>query len=286
MNMETPIEQFYEPLIPILKELNRKLTKDLVVRGSRPMLIPTNTGVADPDKKLTKASFYDPRFPHMEPVGTIKYSDGAYVVSSRLIENEKYRAHSNEYHTRKSKSDKNTVKTALSFITPFGFGEVMENNYPALRSLIHEWRYELASKCRVAYIGAADAELFEEVGNMLNNGVVFNTNLFKDMAAKYPIYLECTKRVKAEVHPYHVYFLADGRVAVSTLPDLDKADDHTVGKHAQTTVYNSSDEVPEGLTSKCALLKVMGGPHPKIPAVGVGTTPQEFYLMDIVGEAQ
>lgn len=284
MKLETTIDSFHDGLIPVLKELNRKFNHNLVVRGSREYLVPANEG--EPNKFFTRADFYDARFPQMDIAGYVKYEieQSAYVVYSPQIQNDKYRRGSKKYNTRSSKKADAAVKYVLSHIKPFEFSEVMKNNVSAIQNVAHDWSMEHYKGARIDELGySAREDVYEEVKHLMDMGVVFKTELFRKIQGKYNTYITHMERQKATIMFHHMYFLDDGRVAVTSAigsaPGNHYAND--VMEH-KTTIYNKSEDVPESLMSNCALLKVMGGDSPKIPGVGVGTTPQEFYFMEVV----
>lgn len=233
------------------------------------------------------AQIKDPRFPHMDAVAAVRilHNNGKlwYKITSRLIENSRFRKGSPDYHTKKTSEWEKAAKILIDVAKPYEFSDAMKYNLHELNSSQNAWREELGRKARnhIGYGSHLDFhEVMREIKNLLDNGVPLVTQTFRKIATdSYPHYEEYIRRRDAKFDCFHVYLLDDGRVAVSYKKEDSnwKQDD---GPPISTTIYLSSEAIPEPVLGKYALLKMLGDKDKFIPEVGVRVSPREFYVID------
>lgn len=236
--------------------------------------------------------FYDDRFPEMPQTKTrmmvgyveVVRDDGdviQYCVRSRLVNNERYRASTQDYHTKVTKSIDKALKLMIDFIRPYGLPEVMEESVHKFTSQIEEW----ISKSRRDYskISVEDRnDLVTELMHLKTLGVQFKTNTFRELSEKVEeTTREYKRRTNMKVRGYHVVFTSNiiyvtsgvvtGSGYSTSLTDIDKT--------AKT--YHCETDLPENILSKISFLKMVDK-NQALDEVGVRVNDYEFYIFEEV----
>lgn len=286
MQFKTPINQFVPEIQEVLKEFARKShAVNLIVEGKLPVMKAAPFG-SSPDEggNFRKAIFIDPRFPNkddaMDRVGAIdrlSTSNGHhFVIESRLIENEKFRRGSSDYHTKATKNISKAVKIMVEHVRPFSYHEIFNFSNSLKRDLIGSWRgenYNTGERGWVVY----SQDAYDEVKHLRDLGVQFKTETFRKLAENLEAREEHTRRSKQQVEAYHVYVEEQsGRVAV-TKQTMGPHDD-VIGVHA-TLLYDSLEKLPEELLGSVSLLKILGQGEKMLHGVGSRVSDNQFIVM-------
>ena len=286
MQFKTPINQFVPELQEVLKEFARKShAVNLIVEGKLPVMKAAPFG-SDPDESgnFRKAIFIDPRFPNnndaSDRVGAIdrQYTaDGhQFVIESRLIENEKFRRNSSDYHTKATKNIAKAVKIMVEHVKPFTYHEIFNFSNSLKRDLVGSWRgehYNTGERGWVVYSNDA----YAEIKHLRDLGVQFKTDTFRRLAENLEAREEHTRRNRQQVEAYHVYVdEQSGRVAV-TKQTMGPHDD-VIGVHA-TLLYDSLEKLPEELLGSVSLLKILGEGEKMLMGVGARVSANQFIVM-------
>ena len=107
------------------------------------------------------------------------------------IQNQKYGAWNNDYHTISSINAKKAIKAAMEFIKPFSYVEIVEESLPKVERAHGAWVSENSS---VSYAFNLNHEqTYAEIKNLASQGVVFATEAFKKAVAKLAEYEKMCK---------------------------------------------------------------------------------------------
>ena len=264
MQFHTPIEKFHYALQPLLREFARKShALNLIVLGS---LHQRNIETLD-TIDYRKVNFYDPRFVkdgrsgewEHEPVGTLQLSpepDGYhFIVSSRLIQNEKYKKHSSDYYTKTSKNITKVIKTLLESVRPYTYTEIYRFHEKRMRDVVGSWRSEHYRTVNSTFGPFGSRTIvYEEVKYLRGLGVQFKTKEFQEMASTgVEAYEEYMRREKQPLTKYHV-FLEPNRVSVTACEEGEHGFDK-VPKHLY--VCDSIDKLGDDVLAEVSLLKML-----------------------------
>ena len=245
--------------------------------------------------KSNAVYFYDDRYPEMPQTKTkkmvgyvamVKDSDSMqFHVRSRLINNERYRVGSQEYHTKVTKSFDKALKLMIDFIRPYGLPEVMSESVHKFTSQVEEW----VSKARRNYNDISvdnRNDLVTELLHLKTLGVQFKTDTFRDLSNKVEeTTREYKRRTDMKIRGYHVVFTSNiiyitsgivtGSGYSTSLTDIDKT--------AQT--YHSETDIPENILSKISFLKMVEK-NEALDEVGIRVNDYEFYIFEEVDNSK
>jgi hypothetical protein len=218
--------------------------------------------------------FEDSRFPSkntkvLNIVGTLrdagfdKKDKQQYEVRSRLIKNEKYNQQNDDYNSRTTNDPKKVGKFLKDYFKPFTPMEVAGLTSRKFEHRHDEWRDEFRYKLQeMRHIDSND--LFEEVQHLRALGVEFHTERFKRIVSEgIPIFHEHMRRKDDPRKTIHVYFNTDDSV-------------QTTNGQA-TTLYQSSDEMPENMRQQVAMLRMVEA-DTFIPEVGMKMSVNTYWI--------
>lgn len=217
--------------------------------------------------------FFDSRFVSDEdkPVFELRYApsytrgkDYEYVVESKRIHNAKFSAYNSDYHTRATVDPKKAVRIALEVAKPFSWYELgLRTKKDANRQ--HEmWMSEGSHVAMELNIGHKD--IYEELNNLVKQGVSFTTPAFKKAIEALDVYREWYK--KQQKSPLLNCVVEDaGKFYLVKDPKT------------PPVVYEDFDLMPEAYRNKVSLLRIMGDRH-FIPEVGYKADIRTYWLYD------
>ena len=221
----------------------------------------------------SQVRFVDSRFPggwradkslavlHME--GFDKNSKPIIKMTSKRINNEKYSHHNADYHTRVSSDPKKMLKWRKEYIKPYTPLEVAERTRDRVFSAHDMWQTQ-ASDAMTGFSYVREAELYDEIEQLLSVGVQFRTKKFRELAEQgLPAYREKQARSKAAKPETHVIFNPDESVVVTD-------------KEGATT-YDSFDMVPQAIQQQVSLLRMMEADQ-YLPEVGIRFDTNVFWV--------
>lgn len=253
-----------------LSEPVRLLLDDLTLKHNKLQYCLTVSAVQDsrnPD--FWDLVFHDPRFSNDEakPVGAVSWSWGSrndkeYRTKSRLIQNERFGSwNRDEFHSKRTKDVKKTIKNILEFVKPYDWHElVTEERNQALRAA-SKWRDE---NDKIQYSFRPNAkEVVEEIRHLLNLNVPFKTEAFKNMINKLPEWEEHERRMSIPNKFDSVMFHKDKVVFIT--------------HDGQQSELPSVDALPEKHRNAIALLKIVGDEQ-HIPEVGYKGKHQKYFV--------
>jgi hypothetical protein len=187
-----------------------------------------------------------------------------YVLRSRLIKNEKYSEHNDDYHSRETTDLKKLSKFLRDYVKPYSPLEVskMGNN---VSDDLYRWRGEARRSFSEVVGQVSESDVAEEVAYLKSVGVAFRSDKFRDIAAHgLELYDELKRRENEDVKSVHVYINPDESVNVTV------ADDKTYS-------YETLGGVPEAVRQQVALL-MMVDMKQYVPEVGKRTAEKMFWV--------
>lgn len=192
------------------------------------------------------------------------------TLYSRMIKNEKYSEHNEDYFTKSTFDVKKMANYLRQYVKPYAPEEIMERipkpNYE------HEQWMEAPRNEFFHFARLIRPEvLANELMYLQSMGVQFKTNEFREVATKgIELYDEANRRSEAKLRMVSVFIQPDGSVLV-TWPDCDDIPTGSI-------TYETMDSAPEIIQQKTAMLKICEQ-GTFVPELGRMTTPEKYWLM-------
>lgn len=257
------------------EEMKPKLQKDLLgfldTFTLKHATIPEQFKVSFKQFKPHRQDFYsidlhDVRYPDRDPVGRVCLDFGRldnefdFEVQSRLIRNAKYSQWSREHHTVRTKDVKKAIKSALTYIKPWGYEELMMQTKDAVERVHRKWVEE---KQNSTYNMRPNHDaMYLELKNLIAQGVIFVTPEFKTAVEILPEYEEYRHRQHKKVNMTCIMFTL-GKTVVSD------------GK--TTNEFASEDLLNEYHKSRIGLLKLIDNAQ-LMPEIGYKVDANTFWI--------
>ncbi len=165
-----------------------------------------------------------------------------YVVESKRITNDKYAAHSEGYHVKKTKAFPNAVKNALQYLKPVMFDELLSEKLDAAHHAINNIRYPAEDKLHSA--GSVGREnVLAEIRNMIRTG-------YQPVTEKFLASMNLLAAEDAELQRVANY--KPRKCFVWAKPDRVE---YQIEGNERVIVY-SIDNVPEEIRNEVAVLQI------------------------------
>ena len=263
LNITTPQE-----INPIFTQLLADFRRIQVSR------FPVNVLSRNPDGSLLV--FEDSRFPTkttkvhaivgtLRDAGTDKKGKQLYEIRSRLINNEKYASHNDDYYSKTTNDPKKIAKYMKDYFKPFTPTEVAQRSLSRFESHHETWKDELRWKLR-DIINPSAEELLNEVIHLHMMGVEFKSDRFKKIITDgVPMYEEQKRRQAVKIHgnACNVFVNPDESVQV-TNKDVSE-------------LYQSMLEAPEHIQQQVAMLRLVET-DTYIPEVGMKLGENTYWI--------
>jgi hypothetical protein len=218
--------------------------------------------------------FEDSRFPTTTTkvqriVGTLrdcgldKKGKQLYEVRSRLINNEKYASHNDDYYSRTTNDPKKVSKFLKDYFKPFTPNEIAGLTSSKFNSHDDNWRDEFRWKLRETTT-IEPSELFAEVQHLVSLGVEFQSDKFKRIVADgMPMFEEHMRRKNESRKATHVFI------------NPDESAQATYG--VITNTYQSMSDMPENMQQQVAMLRIVDV-DTFIPEVGMKMSTNTYWI--------
>jgi hypothetical protein len=226
-------------------------------------------------------AFVDGRFPVPSTVGlndrnslgSVYLTDNdVWVVSSRLIQNEKYSLHNTDYRTKKSKDLRKIFKYMKEYLKPYSALEIANRSMREAKSAYDDYKQEKVWKVRDYALNQQN--FYEELLHMQTVGYVPKTEgLRKALTEGLPVMQEAKEIEKKDFTKLHVYLAPDGMVTVSVLAKY-------VNMEMGTTTFESLESAPTLIQQHVGMLKMMDK-DTHVPNVGYKSSDTEFWIEGI-----
>ena len=190
-------------------------------------------------------------------------AEWVYAVKSPLIRNERYSAHNNDYHVKRSKDFRKAKATALDYIKPVQIDEIMGESKYSLQKAKEAINYKAMREVNKA-MEIDWKSIHAEVLNMMNAGYVPTTQKF-NVAVDF-MRENGTELVRlADYNPIKCFVWAK--------PDhvTYKIDD------GEPRVARTLEEIPEEIRDKLSVLQI-ANKHEAIVDVGIRVDDTKFWV--------
>lgn len=215
-----------------------------------------------------KFIFRDPRFPENDPAGTLRWDYGSgvnsyeFVVRSNRISNAKFSAWNREdHHSVRTKDPRKALKAIMQYVVPYRYAEVAALSIRGAKDKHERWVEETSSVGRM--FDLSRDKLFEELENLLAQGVKFKTEAFTKAVGAMDMYKEYLERRNRKMPMICVMRINDKVVLVK--------DDFN------ESVFDNDEQLPESTRSKLGLLKLVDEDK-FIPEVGYRVDSNIFWI--------
>lgn len=193
-----------------------------------------------------------------------------YKLTSRLIQNEKYAAHNDDYFTRSTTDPKKLFKYMREYVKPYTALEIATRTRINAKEHHERWADEAWHEFRRVAGGIGSADIAREVMYLKSIGVKFHTEKFRKVAEEgVELFAESARRQAKPFSDVHVFFNPDESVMVSSLSDG--------AMDLGTSTYYTFEEAPPAIQQQVAMLRLME-PNTFIPEVGMRVTDREFWV--------
>jgi len=186
-----------------------------------------------------------------------------YVITSRLITNEKFSSHSEGYRQKKSIKAAPIAGLLKTSARPYSPQEIETFSGHDIRDERLAWVEEPYNTTRaLARIDPRD--VIKEVTTLASMGVEFTTESFRKLVAEgLALQDEVRRRKDMEVVDVHVFIQPDNSVVMTqeTRP-------WPIGQGGDSTIYSSLEAAPESVQAAVALLRITAQPGKYIPETG------------------
>jgi len=227
-------------------------------------------------------TFIDSRFPVPASVGLNDRNslgsvyrnseDDVWVVSSRLIQNEKYSIHNTDYRTKKSKDLRKIFKYMKEYLKPYSAQEIAHRSMREAKNAYDG--YKSKKMWQVRDYALNQQNFYEELLHMQTVGYVPKTEgLRKALTEGLPVMQEAKELDSKDFTKLHVYIAPDETVTVSVLAKY-------VNMEMGTTTFESLAVAPTLIQQHVGMLKMMDK-DTHVPNVGYKSSDSEFWIEGI-----
>jgi len=187
-----------------------------------------------------------------------------FILHSRLIENEKYSEHNDDYHSRETTDIKKMAKFLRDYVKPYSPQEISEMG-GNISSDYYDWQQEAAQQFRRVAGQVTTVDIAEEIAYLKSVGVQFRSDKFREIATTgLELFDEMKRRKESGIVHAHVYIHPDDSVSVTV----------TEGR---TYAFETLDSVPEVVRQQVAML-MMVDMNQYVPEVGKRTKDKMFWV--------
>lgn len=216
--------------------------------------------------------FHDPRFADDEStacVGIVEWaygsrSDKEYKITSRKIQNDRYGHWGNEHSSRRTKDMKKAVKIAIEAMQPYEYHEVSAKGRRDAERAQERWANEDSKAIYPLRIGYD--VVYEELKYLVEMGVQFKTEAFKNAAAGLADYEEMQRKASIKPKFDTVMFRNDKIVLI---PD---------GRALEPQELSDVDALPESTRNGIALLKLVEKDK-LLPEIGYRAGENTYFIL-------
>lgn len=220
--------------------------------------------------QANKLHFFDPAFLDKDPIGTVRIDrtyEGVWIHVFSPFCNKVRSDIENGMRSDKTKDIKKAIKTAIKNFQPYDAFRLAQLTRIKAIYAIDSWMGDVATFSHVL----RSSEHIEELQHLVDSGVTFKTDLYKQAVQELPKAAEYLRRGK--VRGAEKVFLVEVRGSLVFGFGGDS-------KGAKTYSYSSVDELPEIVRQKYVLLKMVSD-ETHLPDVGYRDTGNIFWLFGI-----
>jgi hypothetical protein len=204
---------------------------------------------------------FDTNYPGKKCIGTIEYYRGDFIIWSRHIKNKKYRENSSDYQRKRTNNIHKALDIMLEYITPYKPTEFLKDAGSECWNNLRQWRDTLSRDTR-ALFSIPDSVMYQEIKRLMNMGVEFSSQEFRDVANRgVAAYEELARRRNANYKLYYIVFNVRGEATYfesETMPgNTFHMSANASGLAEHTYTVPSEEFLPENIIGEYSLLKMM-----------------------------
>jgi hypothetical protein len=206
---------------------------------------------------------------YIEQGGKNDHGKMTYKITSRLVENEKFRSHSHDHRVRKCVSIPVFLKHMKKYLLPFSPEEMVEFSRRDASRSFSQWVSEARNKWDKVVLPINGRAILEEVQKLKAMGIKPQTKAFEDVYATgvdaYSEYQRRDNRLFANMS--NVFINPDETVTVTRLED----------SKAMTTEYQSLGECETYIQEGITMLNMVEG-NTYVGDVGLRTSHNTYWI--------
>jgi len=224
----------------------------------------------------TTIGFVDSRFPtdrfHVSSMLAILYvkevgEKPTLTIESRLINNEKFAKHNEDYHTRSTHDLKKMFKYMKEYIKPYSGQEVAQKTFRHIDNEFDSWLKKAEWDMKESLHRVTDEDWMEGI-TKLNELGVLPTDKFAEIAkTAIPKYEEHKRRRSLEKPNYHIALNPDDSVVVTIMR----------GEEKGSSTKESLDACPLFIQQAVGMLKMVDE-RERVPEVGTRIGSHQFWI--------
>jgi hypothetical protein len=190
------------------------------------------------------------------------------TIESRLISNEKFARHNDDYRTRSTHDVKKMFKYMKEYIKPFSGQEIAQRSYRGVQHEFEQWQIKPAWGVREALRELDHNDWMEGIVKLQALGIEPPTEKFAEISKiGIPQFQEMKRREAMEEPNYNIHLNPDDSVVVTIMRGNDKG----------SSVKESLDACPMFIQQAVGMLKMMDD-RERIPEIGTKVTSKEFWV--------
>lgn len=190
-------------------------------------------------------------------------------LHSRLIENDKYSSHNDDYHHKTTADPKKMAAWLREYVKPYSQEKVMGRSPGNIAYEYDEWRVKPRQEFRSVVQRLTPEDIAQEIMYLQSVGVQFRSDKFQQIASQgVELYTEAKQRESNPKCSAHVFIQPDESVLVTVTSS-------PTGAHELQ--FESLDRAPEYIQQQVAMLRLCErGQY--IPEVGKANTERDFWV--------
>ena len=190
------------------------------------------------------------------------------TLESRLIENDKYARHNNDYHTKSTKDLKKMLKFMREYIKPFSGQEIAQKTYRSVEQDFDTWRSKPWRNVRMAMQELDPLDYVAEFEALALMGIEPQTKKFREaMTTVIPESKENKRRTDMKFDAVHIYVNPDNSICLTIMK----------GDNRGSKIVETVDECPQYIQQALAMLKMVDD-NTHIPEVGKRNNDKDFWV--------
>jgi hypothetical protein len=220
----------------------------------------------------------------MMKIGYADYSvkntgDVKYMVSARMIKNEKFREDSDQYHMATAENIERAMKNVKKYMRPYSPVECASMSFHDVRSKFSSVVSDVGSKLYNAKNDIfSSAHLRAELFHMVDVGYEFLSEEFKGMIVKWREAYRADQEARGRaLHAYYVNVrIHREEMVCDVIEVLDANKRTTLDAHAPVVTYKM-EELPEHIGGSLAALSMVEDDH-YVDGVGLRVDSATFWV--------
>jgi hypothetical protein len=246
--------------------------------------VKNNWGHSGPNRVLELYVYMDGHTYAMMKIGyadySIRLSDGSkYMVSARMIKNEKFSEDKDQYHMATAESIERAVKNVKKYMRPYAPIECASMSFESVRSKFSSVVQGVSSELYNAKNDIlSSSHLRMELFHMLDVGYEFLSEEFRERIVLWRTkYQEDQEARGRALHAYYVNVrIHREEMVCDVIEVLDANKRHRLEPHMAVTTYKM-EELPEGVAGNLAALSMVEDDH-YVDGVGLRVDSSTFWV--------